>query len=47
MKPAKYEIDFLVWLFHVVSIEDSIYHYTHCPTGSDGWWKYNAGRANL
>ena len=46
-KPAKYEINFLVSLFHVVSNEDSIYHYPHVPIGSDSWCKYNAGRANL
>ena len=46
-EPAKYEINFLVSLFHVVSNEDSIYHYPHCPIGSDSWCKYNAGRANL
>ena len=44
---AKYEIQFLVLLFHVASNEDSIYHYPHCPIGSDSWCKYNAGRANL
>ena len=46
-EPAKYEINFLVSLFHVVSNEDSIYHYSHCPIGSDSWCKCNAVRANL
>ena len=46
-KPASYEINFLVSLFHVVSNEDSLHHYPHCPNGSDSWCKYNAGRANL
>ena len=32
---AKNEINFLVSLFHVVSNEDSIYHNSHCPIGSD------------
>ena len=44
---VKYEINFLVSLFHVVSNEDSIYHYPQVPIGSDSWCKYNAGRANL
>ena len=46
-EPAKYEINFLVSLFHVVSNEDSIYHYPYCPIGSDSWCKYNAGTASL
>ena len=46
-KLAKYEINFLVALFHVVSNEDSICHYPHYPIGSDSWCKYNACRANL
>ena len=41
------QFNFLVSLFHVVSNEDSIYHYPHCPIGLDSWCKYNAGRANL
>ena len=47
LEPAKYEINFLALLFHVVSDKDSIYHYPHCPVGSDSWCKYNAGRAIL
>ena len=46
-EPAKYEINFIVSLFYVVSNEDSIYHYSHCPIGSDSWWKYNAATATL
>ena len=46
-EPAKYEISFLVSLFHVVSNEDSIYYYPHCPIGSDSWCKYNGSIANL
>ena len=44
---AKYEINFLASLFHVVSNENSIYHDPHGPIGLDSWCKYNAGRANL
>ena len=47
LEPAKCEINFLVSLFYVVSCEDSIYHYPHCPIGSDSLCKYNPGRANL
>ena len=39
-EPAKYEINFLVSLFHVTSNEDSIYHYPHCPIGLE--YKYNS-----
>ena len=46
-EPAKYEINFLVSLFRVVSNQDGIYHYPHCPIDSDSWCKYNAGRTNL
>ena len=46
-EPARYEINFLVSVFHVVSNEDSICHYPHCPMGSDSWCKYNVDRANL
>ena len=46
-EPTKYAIKFLVSFFHIVSNEDSIYHYPHCPIGSDSWCIYNAGRANL
>ena len=36
-------MNFLVSLFNVVSNEDNIYHYPHCPIGSVSWCKYNAG----
>ena len=43
----KKENGFLVSLFYVVSNENSIYHYPHCPIGSDSCCKYNAATANL
>ena len=32
----------LASLFHDASNRDNMYHYPHCPSGSDSWWKYNA-----
>ena len=32
--------------YDVASNKDNMYHYSHCPTGSDNWCKYNTGRAN-
>ena len=37
---------FLASIFHVASNKNNMYHYPHCPTDSDSWWKCNADRAN-
>ena len=33
-------------LFHVASSESNNYHYPHCPTGSDSWFKYSQDKAD-
>ena len=40
------KLRFLASSFHVASDKDNMYHYTHCPTGSDNWCKCNANRTN-
>ena len=36
----------LATLFHVASSKDNNWHFSHCPTGSNSWCKYNLHIAN-